>query len=59
MTVIDPPRRAEPPLGPRKPQERVEPATDRALWPTFMRRTLAEEDLRLPPRTLEHRPEAR
>lgn len=28
-----------------------EPATGRALWPTFMRRTLAEEDLRAcPPR---------
>lgn len=32
-----------------------EPATARALWPTFMRRTLAEEEVRkeapaLPPR---------
>ena len=28
-----------------------EPATPRALWPTFMRRTLAEDTLReLPPR---------
>lgn len=27
-----------------------EPATARALWPTFMRRTLAEDALRQPPR---------
>ena len=26
-----------------------EPATSRALWPTFMRRTLAEETLRRDP----------
>jgi hypothetical protein len=26
-----------------------EPATARALWPTFMRRTLSEEALRAPP----------
>lgn len=48
---------------PAEPSDRVitppppapEPATPRALWPTFMRRTLAEETLRevaeaLPPR---------
>jgi hypothetical protein len=28
----------------------TEPATPRALWPTFMRRTLAEESLRAPVR---------
>jgi hypothetical protein len=27
-----------------------EPATSRALWPTFMRRTLAEDLLHQPPR---------
>jgi hypothetical protein len=27
----------------------AEPATPRALWPTFMRRTLAEETLRRQP----------
>jgi hypothetical protein len=32
----------------------AEPATSRALWPTFMRRTLAEEALRAePPRAAE------
>jgi hypothetical protein len=32
----------------------TEPATSRALWPTFMRRTLAEEALRTePPRAAE------
>jgi hypothetical protein len=32
----------------------AEPATPRALWPTFMRRTLAEEALRTePPRAAE------
>jgi hypothetical protein len=32
----------------------AEPATPRALWPTFMRRTLAEEALRTePPREAE------
>jgi len=29
-----------------KPSLPAEPATARALWPTFMRRTLAEEALR-------------
>ena len=32
--------------GPRPPIP-AEPPTPRALWPTFMRRTLAEEALRL------------
>ena len=32
----------------------AEPATPRALWPTFMRRTLAEDALRTePPRAAE------
>lgn len=42
------------PAEPAAPQpvaaSMAEPATDRALWPTFMRRTLAEEALRPAPR---------
>lgn len=45
------------PRGAERPQARhgaapapAEPATDRALWPTFMRRTLEEEALREAPR---------
>jgi len=39
------PKTASPPVA-----AMPEPATGRALWPTFMRRTLAEETLRQPPR---------
>ncbi len=44
MGSIEPPRQA----GASAPEQvRVqEPPTGRALWPTFMRRTLAEEELR-------------
>ena len=31
-----------------RPAPMPEPATARALWPTFMRRTLAEDSLRTP-----------
>ncbi len=38
---------AEPPaVGRSRETIPPEPATDRALWPTFMRRTLAEDALR-------------
>lgn len=39
-----PPLAALPPAGPVTPRE---PATAQALWPTFMRRTLAEDELRV------------
>ncbi len=39
------PKPATPPLA-----AMPEPATSRALWPTFMRRTLSEDLLRQPPR---------
>ena len=44
MGSIEPPR----PAGAAAPEQgRVqEPPTGRALWPTFLRRTLAEEELR-------------
>jgi hypothetical protein len=44
MDSIATPRRAAPAAGvPPVPKDRLaEPATDRALWPTFMRRTLDE-----------------
>lgn len=35
-----------------KPEAGAEPGTARALWPTFMRRTLAEEQVRETPREL-------
>jgi hypothetical protein len=38
-----PETRAQPPAQP------AEPATSRALWPTFMRRTLAEDALHREP----------
>ncbi len=40
--------KATPPAAP--PSALAEPATARALWPTFMRRTLPEEALREAPR---------
>ncbi|CAH0250405.1 hypothetical protein [Roseomonas sp. CECT 9278] len=44
MDHIDPPRMAAQASGLPAPQDRLpaEPATGRALWPTFMRRTLDE-----------------
>lgn len=44
MDHIDPPRMAAKAPGLPAPQDRLpaEPATGRALWPTFMRRTLDE-----------------
>ena len=44
MDHIDPPRMAAAAPGLPAPQDRLpaEPATGRALWPTFMRRTLDE-----------------
>jgi hypothetical protein len=43
-------RLAEPRPKPTAPAPApTEPATARALWPTFMRRTLAEESLRQEP----------
>ncbi|WP_198372857.1 hypothetical protein [Roseomonas rosulenta] len=44
MVNIDPPRTAAVAAGVQPGQDRqpVEPATGRALWPTFMRRTLDE-----------------
>lgn len=44
MDHIDPPRMAATAPGLPAPQDRLpaEPATGRALWPTFMRRTLDE-----------------
>lgn len=48
--MIDAPK---PPAAAAAPEPKAaglaEPATDRALWPTFMRRTLAEEALREAP----------
>jgi hypothetical protein len=43
MDHIDPPRTTGPVAVSPPPRDRLaEPATDRALWPTFMRRTLDE-----------------
>jgi hypothetical protein len=44
MGSIDPPRTATEGAGAPAPLDRLpaEPATGRALWPTFMRRTLDE-----------------
>jgi hypothetical protein len=44
MDHIDPPRLAAKAPGLPAPQDRLpaEPPTGRALWPTFMRRTLDE-----------------
>jgi hypothetical protein len=45
------PRTADRPAEPPPmPPVLAEPATGRALWPTFMRRTLSDEALREPPR---------
>jgi hypothetical protein len=56
MDHIDAPRPA--PTAPRTETlpPLHEPATAQALWPTFMRRTLSEEDLRAarPPRLREN-----
>ncbi len=41
---------AERPSEPKRVASPAEPATARALWPTFMRRTLADETLREPER---------
>lgn len=52
MGNIEPPRRAQPPAQQggtgrgTSPRTIQEPPTPRALWPTFMRRTLAEDQLR-------------
>jgi hypothetical protein len=40
---------AERPQAPQPAATPAEPATSRALWPTFMRRTLCEEALRREP----------
>ncbi len=48
MGSIEPPRPADQAArieDRRKPAP--EPSTDRALWPTFMRRTLEEEQVRV------------
>ena len=44
MVTIDPPRTAAEAAGVQPVQDRepIEPSTGRALWPTFMRRTLDE-----------------
>jgi hypothetical protein len=34
------------PEAPPSPPRAPEPPTERALWPTFLRRTLAEEEVR-------------
>jgi hypothetical protein len=49
MDHIDPPRLAATAPGIPAPQDRLpaEPATGRALWPTFMRRTLDEHLVRI------------
>ncbi len=49
MDHIDPPRPAATAPGLPAPQDRLpaEPATGRALWPTFMRRTLDEHLVRV------------
>jgi hypothetical protein len=41
---MDPNRPDDPPASPETPAG-PEPATSRALWPTFLRRTLAEEEV--------------
>ncbi|MBR0679764.1 hypothetical protein GXW74_04650 [Roseomonas eburnea] len=47
MDVIDSLRTGEAAKKPRPQVAKLqEPPTGRALWPTFMRRTLDEEDLR-------------
>ncbi len=48
MDHIEPPRPAREAARTPPPEKRPlqEPPTGRALWPTFMRRTLAEEQVR-------------
>lgn len=47
MNTIEPPRSAQQAARPTTKREPApEPPTGRALWPTFMRRTLDEEVLR-------------
>jgi hypothetical protein len=52
MGSIEPPQHAPPAAAEgragreRSPRAMAEPPTARALWPTFMRRTLAEDELR-------------
>ncbi|WP_137125627.1 hypothetical protein [Roseomonas sp. HF4] len=49
MADIDPPGTTKPPAGPPGAAGRLsEPATSQALWPTFMRRTIAAEPLPRP-----------
>ena len=48
MSTIEPPRPAEKAARTPPPREAApEPSTGRALWPTFMRRTLDEEQVRV------------
>lgn len=56
MNHIDAPRPAPTATRTETLPPLQEPDTGRALWPTFMRRTLAEEDLRAgpPPRPREN-----
>jgi hypothetical protein len=58
MASIDPPRTAIPAARRASPEDRrpVEPPTDRALWPTFLRRTLEDQQVR--PAAPEPRPAA-
>lgn len=46
MDTIDAPRPAPTATRTEASSQLQEPPTGQALWPTFMRRTLAEEDLR-------------
>jgi len=49
MGQIEPPRRESRADDPAEDRPEVpEPPTDRALWPTFLRRTLEAERLRPP-----------
>ncbi len=46
MATIDAPRPAPTATRTEASSQVQEPPTGRALWPTFMRRTLAEDELR-------------
>lgn len=49
MDTIDPPGTTKPPAGnPGAAGRLSEPPTSQALWPTFMRRTIAAEPPPLP-----------
>lgn len=51
MTTIAPPKPVRPvPFMPVKRDVQSEPPTGRALWPTFMRRTLDDEQVKACPR---------